>query len=99
MVVRIGTLAAMMALVASVVLYAQNRTSLPKVELRCASPCSFRQGESIWLEPDFTASTPNDYKLLTNYNDRDIAREEFTVAPHGALNSSSSLVSSVAAQE
>ena len=30
---------------------------------------------------DFTASTPNTYNLLTNYNDRDMAREEFIVNP------------------
>jgi hypothetical protein len=81
MVVRMRTFAAMMTLISSAMLRAQNPAPLPKVELRCASPCSFRQGESIWLDLDFTASTPNAYKLLTNYNDRDVAREEFTVTP------------------
>jgi hypothetical protein len=81
MVVRMRTFAAMMTLISPAVLRAQTLTPLPKLELRCASPCSFRQRESIWLDLDFTASTPNAYKLLTNYNDRDVAREEFTVTP------------------
>ena len=79
MVVRMCTFAAMMALVTSATLRAQNPPL--RLELRCASPCNFRQGESIWLDLDFTASTPNTYKILTNYNDRDVAREEFFVTP------------------
>jgi len=35
----------------------------------------------MWVELAFTASRPNDYKILTNYNDRDMAREEFTFLP------------------
>src|SRR5690348_13200327 len=53
----------------------------PKLELRCAAPCQFRQGESIWLDLEFSAPLPNDFKVLTNYTDRDMAREEFVVTP------------------
>ena len=72
------TFAALTALVSSVALRAQEPVTL---ELRCASPCSFRQGESIWLDLDFTASTPNHYAVLTNYTDRPIASEAFAVTP------------------
>ena len=41
------TFAAMMGLVTWTVLRAQNPTPVPKLELRCALPCTFRQGESI----------------------------------------------------
>ncbi len=77
--------AAITALVSSAELRAQNpaQSSNPalKLELRCAAPCSFRQGESIWLDLNYSASTPNNYTVLSNYTDRDIAREEFTVTP------------------
>jgi hypothetical protein len=81
MVVQMDAFAVMMALVTSIVLPAQNPTSVPKLALRCASPCSFRQGESIWLDLDFTASAPNAYRISINYNDRDVALEEFIVTP------------------
>ena len=35
----------------------------------------------MWVELAFTASSPNNYKVLTNYNDRNMAREEFTFVP------------------
>jgi hypothetical protein len=60
---------------------AQKATPESKLAFHCASPCTFRQGESILLDLDFTANTPNPYKLLTNYNDRDMAREEFNITP------------------
>lgn len=73
------------ALAAIVVLSAATgRAQEPvKVELRCPSACTFRQGESIWLNLSFTTSTPNEFKVLTNYTDREMAREEFSVSPDG----------------
>jgi hypothetical protein len=51
-----------------------------KLELRCPAPCTFRQGESIWLDLDYTASSPG-YSVLTNYTDRDFGRDEFIAMP------------------
>jgi hypothetical protein len=51
-----------------------------KLELRCPAPCAFRQGESIWLDLDYTASSPG-YSVLTNYTDRDFGRDEFLAMP------------------
>jgi hypothetical protein len=51
-----------------------------KVELLCPAPCTFRQGKSIWLDLDYTASESG-YSVLTNYTDRDIAQDEFIPAP------------------
>ena len=71
----------MLRVLAAVFLVAPAMASSPKLELHCPAPCQFRQGESIWLELDFSAPLPNDFKVLTNYTDRDMAREEFAVAP------------------
>jgi hypothetical protein len=73
--------AAITVLGSSSALRAQGPSPEVKIELRCASPCSYRQGESIWVDLDFTANTPNNYRVLTNYTDRDIARDEFSVTP------------------
>jgi len=81
--VRLSTLVAIAAVAGSVTIRAQEPV---KLELRCGSPCSFRQGESIWLDLDFTASTPKRYTVLTNYTDRETAREEFSVAEEGATD-------------
>ncbi len=69
----------MVAIASSIALQAQP--SPPHLDLRCPAPCTFRQGESIWLDLVFTAGTPNNYRVLTNYTDREMAREEFAVTP------------------
>ena len=73
-----SVIAAIVAVSSSFAVRAQEPVSL---NLRCPPPCSFRQGESIWLDLDFTAATPNRYTVLTNYTDRPIASEEFKVTP------------------
>jgi hypothetical protein len=74
---------ALLVLSAALLAQAPAQGSNPgvKLDLHCASPCSFRQGESIWLDLDFTTSAPFIYSVLTNYTDRDNAREEFIVTP------------------
>jgi hypothetical protein len=74
---------ALMAIISSPAVWAQEPV---KLDLRCPAPCSFRQGQSIWLDLDFTASTPNRYRVLTNNTDRGMAREEFSVAEEGTTD-------------
>ena len=75
---RLLSMAAYVGLISSVTLRAEEPVEF---NLRCPDPCTFHQGESIWLDLDFTASIPNNLRVLTNYTDREMAGEEFIVTP------------------
>ena len=70
-----------MALVTSIVLRAQNPTSVLKLAFALCIAVQLSPGGINLARSGLHASAPNSYRILTNYNDRDVAREQFIVTP------------------
>jgi hypothetical protein len=80
-------LARQLALLASVLVFTDAALSfqadVPEVNLQlsCAAPCRYQQGETISLKLAFTSSIPNKYQVETKNTDWPITSEDFEVLP------------------